>query len=105
MEPTPSTSPTRANDTDSPGVPSEQLALDLRIVSPSLPQPISILEIAAAATVGQVKEKIRSRLPGGYSESSQRLICRGRMLNRDDETLLNLFGEDLVSCPNGHGLR
>jgi len=107
MEPSPAPSsahPANVNADNSPeppAVPTGQLALDLKIVSPSISQPISIPEIAAASTVGQVKDKIRTQLPARYSGSTLRLICRGRMLNRDDETLLSVFGEDLVSwCEN-----
>lgn len=78
-------------------VPSDQLCINLKIISPSLSQPLTFPDVPAAITVRQLKEKIRQELPTRPADNQQRLIYRGRMINRPDEKLLNLFGEDMVS--------
>lgn len=86
---------------DDPGeptlVPSDQLSINLKIISPSLGQPLALPDLPAATTVRQLKERIRQELPTSPADSQQRLIYRGRMINRPDEELLNIFGEDMVS--------
>ena len=78
-------------------VPSNQLSINLKIISPSLVQPLTLRDVPAATTVRQLKERIRQELPTRPADNQQRLIYRGRMINRPDEELLNLFGEDMVS--------
>lgn len=78
-------------------VPSDQLSINLKIISPSLSQPLVLPDVPATITVRQLKERIRHELPTRPADSHQRLIYRGRMINRPDEKLLHLFGEDMVS--------
>ncbi|KAI0598190.1 hypothetical protein F4775DRAFT_556948 [Biscogniauxia sp. FL1348] len=72
------------------------LTLTLQIISPSVgvPQPLSFREVPASTTVRQLKEKIRNALDTKPTDQAQRLIHRGRLLVRDDETMLELFGEE-----------
>ena len=75
------------------------LKFTLQIVSPStgVPQPLTINELPASATIKQLKERLRNVLVTRPSDQSQRLIHRGRLLARDEETMLNVFGEETVS--------
>ncbi|KAI1484518.1 hypothetical protein F5X96DRAFT_438494 [Biscogniauxia mediterranea] len=70
--------------------------LTLQIISPSVgvPQPLSLRGVPASTTVRQLKEKIRNALDTKPTDQAQRLIHRGRLLARDDETMLELFGEE-----------
>lgn len=77
--------------------PSDQLSINLKIISPSLSQPLTLPDVPAATTVRQLKERIRQELPTRPADNQQRLVYRGRMINRPDEELLNLFGEEMVS--------
>lgn len=67
----------------------------LQILSPSLniPQPL-LLTIPITTTVRQLKERIRSLVGTKPPDDAQRLIHRGRLLARDTETMLELFGEE-----------
>ncbi|KAI5924669.1 hypothetical protein F4810DRAFT_662732 [Camillea tinctor] len=71
-------------------------ALTLQIISPSVgvPQPLSLREVPRSTTVRQLKERIRNALDSKPADQAQRLIHRGRLLARDDETMLELFGEE-----------
>lgn len=83
-------------------VPADQLSINLKIISPSLSQPLTFPDVPASMPVKQLKEKIRQELPSRPADNQQRLIYRGRMVNRPDEKLIDLFGEDMVSstfCP------
>jgi hypothetical protein len=70
----------------------------LRVVSPSVgvSGPLSFPEMSTGTTVKQVKEKIRETLPMRPSDDQQRLIHRGRLLAREEETMSHIFGEDTV---------
>lgn len=70
----------------------------LQIVSPSVGfnGPISFPELPTATTVKKLKGKIRERLLVKPEDDHQRLIHRGRLLNRDDETMSELFGQETV---------
>jgi hypothetical protein len=74
-------------------------AFTLQIISPSVnvPQPLNFTDIEATTTVRQLKEKIRNALDTKPSDASQRLIHRGRLLSKDDDTMLVVFGDDAVS--------
>ncbi|KAI0422036.1 hypothetical protein F5X98DRAFT_326615 [Xylaria grammica] len=67
----------------------------LQILSPSVnvPQPL-FLNLPVTTTVRQLKERIRSRVSTKPLDDAQRLIHRGRLLARDSETMLELFGEE-----------
>ncbi len=70
----------------------------LQVVSPSVgvTRPLSFPQLPAATTVKQLKDKIRESLPMRPSDDNQRLIHRGRLLAREDETMLEIFGQDTV---------
>jgi hypothetical protein len=72
---------------------------NLQLVSPSagVNGPISFAQLPATTTVKQLKEKIRERIPMRPADEHQRIIHRGRLLKRDDETMLDLFGRETVS--------
>ena len=74
------------------------LKFTLQIMSPShgVPQPLIIQGLPASVTIKQLKERLRNVLEARPSDQSQRLIHRGRLLARDDETMLNVFGEETV---------
>ncbi|KAI0434729.1 hypothetical protein F5Y09DRAFT_337396 [Xylaria sp. FL1042] len=78
-------------------VASEPSQFTLQVLSPSVnvPQPL-VLELPVATTVQQLKERIRSSISTKPPDDAQRLIHRGRLLIRDSETMLELFGEELL---------
>ncbi len=69
----------------------------LQVLSPSVnvPQPL-VLDLPVTTTVRQLKERIRNSVRTKPPDDAQRLIHRGRLLARDSETMLELFGEELV---------
>lgn len=73
-------------------------AVNLQVVSPSIGvgRPLSFSDLPASTTIQQLKEKIRSTLPIKPADDQQRLIHRGRLLARDDETLQDVFGAETV---------
>lgn len=70
----------------------------LQVVSPSpgVAGPMSFPQLSSGITVKQLKEKIREFLPMRPANDQQRLIHRGRLLARDDETMLEIFGQETV---------
>ncbi|KAF4631803.1 hypothetical protein G7Y89_g6329 [Cudoniella acicularis] len=76
----------------------EPLSFTLLIVSPSVgvSSPLSFPHLPATTTVKQLKARIRDALPSKPVDESQRLIHRGRMLGRDSETMLDIFGQETV---------
>ncbi len=81
---------------------SEPLNFTLQIISPSIgvTGPLSFPLLLATTTVKQLKAKIRDALPSKPVDESQRLIHRGRMLARETETMLEIFGQETVSPHN-----
>ncbi|KAI0456771.1 hypothetical protein F5B21DRAFT_124855 [Xylaria acuta] len=84
----PTTSPAAAA-TEEPG------QFTLQILSPSInvPQPL-FLTLPVTTTVQQLKERIRGCVGTKPPDDAQRLIHRGRLLARDSETMIELFGEE-----------
>jgi hypothetical protein len=87
----------------------EPLNFTLQIISPSIgvTGPLSFPLLPATTTVKQLKAKIRDALPSKPVDESQRLIHRGRMLARETETMLEIFGQETVvnlspSCQHHH---
>jgi hypothetical protein len=70
----------------------------LQILSPSVgvPQPLTLENLPVTTTVRQLKERIRNSVSTKPPDDAQRLIHRGRLLARDTETMLELFGEEPV---------
>ena len=80
----------------------KQLSFTLVIVSPStgVASPLTFPRLPVVTTVGQLKAKIRDVLPSKPLNESQRLIHRGRLLGRDTESMLEIFGQETVSTPS-----
>jgi hypothetical protein len=78
---------------------SEPVNFTLQIISPSIgvTGPLSFPQLPATTTVKQLKAKIRDALPSKPVDESQRLIHRGRMLAREAETMLEIFGAETVN--------
>jgi hypothetical protein len=73
------------------------LKVNLQIVSPSFGVgTLAFPDIPAATTIQQLKEKIRDAIPVRPSNELQRLIHRGRMLARENDTLQDVFGVEAV---------
>jgi len=88
---------------------SASLSFTLQIISPSIgvTGPLSFPLLPATTTIKQLKAKIRDALPSNPVDESQRLIHRGRMLARETETMLEIFGQETVTassslCQNGY---
>jgi hypothetical protein len=77
----------------------QPLKFTLQIISPSIgvTGPLSFPLLPATTTVRQLKAKIRDALPSKPVDESQRLIHRGRMLARETETMLEIFGQETVA--------
>jgi hypothetical protein len=77
---------------------SDEVNFNLLVVSPSVgvPSPLPFPQLSAWTTVKQLKEKIRGSLPRQPADDHQRLIHRGRLLAREDETMLEIFGQEKV---------
>lgn len=79
--------------------------VNISIISPSLAvnAPLNFTGLPASTTVGQLKEKIREALDAKPANEQQRLIHQGKLLNRESETLLDVFGEQKVlNLPRTH---
>jgi hypothetical protein len=76
----------------------EPLTFTLQVVSPSVgvASPLSFSHLPATTTIKELKAKIRDVLPSKPTDESQRLIHRGRMLGREADTMLDVFGHDTV---------
>ena len=96
------TSNAAAADSDSPARDDEKLEpikFTLVIVSPSngVSGPLTFPHLPAPTNVKELKAKIRDVLPSKPADESQRLIHRGRLLARETETMLEIFGGETVS--------
>lgn len=82
----------------STAAPPGDLTVNISIVSPSLSAntPLNFLELPASTTIGQLKQKIRDTLDSKPGNDRQRLIHQGKLLARENETLLEVFGEQRV---------
>ncbi|KAF9870794.1 ubiquitin family protein [Colletotrichum karsti] len=83
-----------------PEAPSDHLSVNLQVLSPSTAasssRPLVFPGLSASTTVRQLKEKIRQSLPLKPTDAQQRLIYRGRPLQQDGDTLLNVIGEEVI---------
>ncbi len=70
----------------------------LQVVSPSVGVngPLSFSQLPTGTTVKQLKEKIRENLTMRPPDEHQRLIHRGRLLSREGETMVEVFGLETV---------
>jgi hypothetical protein len=73
--------------------------INLQVLSPSVgvTRPLLFPSLAVSTTVKQLKDKIRQTLPLRPADENQRLIHRGRAIVRESDTLLDIFGADVVS--------
>lgn len=78
--------------------PQDDLTVGISVVSPSVSvnTPLNFPNLSPSTTVGQVKQKIREALDSKPSNEHQRLIHQGKLLNREQETFLEVFGEQRV---------
>ncbi|KAI3398667.1 hypothetical protein diail_8854 [Diaporthe ilicicola] len=85
-----------SSNAPSPG--DNPLAVNISVISPSLAvnAPLDFTGLPASTTIGQLKEKIREVLDAKPANEQQRLIHQGKLLNRESETLLDIFGEQKV---------
>jgi hypothetical protein len=81
----------------------ETARVNLQIVSPSagISQRLVFSDLPANSTLKQLKERIRNSVPARPADDHQRLIHRGRMLPREDDTLETILGAEAVSSPLG----
>lgn len=79
-------------------------AFTLQIISPSVavPQPLNFTGLPVNTSVRQLKERIRDAIDAKPGAQAQRLIHRGRLLARDDDTMLEVFGEEAVRTASLH---
>ncbi|KAK8041256.1 Ubiquitin family protein [Apiospora phragmitis] len=71
----------------------------IQVVSPSVGVPsgrLSFSKLPASTTIQQLKQRVRDALDAKPPDAAQRLIHRGRLLARDNETLLEIFGEETL---------
>ncbi|PVH86965.1 hypothetical protein DL98DRAFT_582278 [Cadophora sp. DSE1049] len=75
------------------------LSFTLHVVSPSVgvSGPLNFASLPATTTVKELKGRIRDVLPSKPQDENQRLIHRGRMLGRESETMLEIFGQETLS--------
>ncbi|KAL5326712.1 hypothetical protein ACEPPN_004401 [Leptodophora sp. 'Broadleaf-Isolate-01'] len=75
------------------------LTFTLHVVSPSVgvSGPLNFSKLPATTTVKELKSRIRDILPSKPQDENQRLIHRGRMLGRESETMLDIFGQETLS--------
>ncbi|CAF3630967.1 unnamed protein product [Fusarium graminearum] len=75
--------------------------VNLQVLSPSVgvTRPLLFPSLAANTTVKQLKDKIRQTLPLRPADENQRLIHRGRAIVRESDTLLDIFGADVIRNP------
>jgi hypothetical protein len=75
----------------------EPLSFTLHVIStgPSS-NPLNFPHLPATTTVKQLKAKIRDALPSKPVDEHQRLIYRGRLLGRETDTMLDIFGQETV---------
>lgn len=73
--------------------------VDLRILSPSseVDRELYFPCLSVSTTVAQLKDRIQKSIPSSPEACRQRLIFRGKVVMRDDATLLDVFGKDTVS--------
>ncbi|ROV92643.1 hypothetical protein VSDG_06561 [Cytospora chrysosperma] len=99
-----------AEATSSSAVPLSEgnsLSANISIVSPSVAvnAPLNFPGLPASTTVAQLKERIRDALDTKPSNEQQRLIHQGKLLSRENDSLLDIFGEQKPRASMGlHGV-
>lgn len=72
----------------------ERLSFALHVISAGSESPLSFSSLPATTTVSELKAKIRDALPS--RPDHQRLIYRGRLISRETDTMLDVFGQEAV---------
>ncbi|KAF7897514.1 hypothetical protein EAF00_005742 [Botryotinia globosa] len=95
-------SETPTKDEEQPKLPT----FTLSIVSPSVEvaSPLTFPQLLVTTTVQELKAKIRQVVQSKPTDSAQRLIHRGRMLERESQTMLEVFGQESLSSMDTHTL-
>ncbi|TGO40798.1 hypothetical protein BHYA_0031g00200 [Botrytis hyacinthi] len=95
-------SETPTKDEEQPKLPT----FTLSIVSPSVEvaSPLTFPQLLVTTTVQELKAKIREVVQSEPTDSAQRLIHRGRMLERESQTMLEVFGQESLSSMDTHTL-
>ena len=80
---------------------SEEVVLNLKILSPSteVQSDITLADLPAATTIQELRERIRNEIESRPTVDRMRLIYRGRVMMRDTDTLLDVFGLTNVRHP------
>ncbi|KAK4179090.1 hypothetical protein QBC36DRAFT_298804 [Triangularia setosa] len=75
------------------------LVVNLQLIQPSGTS-LSFFKTPAATTLRQLKAKVRDALPSRPADEHIRFIYRGHLLQRDTDTLLDIFTEQVIrsSC-------
>ena len=78
--------------------PSEQVLIDLKVLSPSteVNGDLFFANIPAVTTVGELKIKIRDEIATRPAVERMRLIYRGRVMATDTDSMFDVFGRDNV---------
>lgn len=74
----------------------EPLNFTLQVISNVDPLNLTFSHLPATTTIKQLKAKIREVLPSKPVDEHQRLIYRGRLLSRETDTMLDVFGQETV---------
>ncbi|KAH0565293.1 hypothetical protein GP486_001313 [Trichoglossum hirsutum] len=81
-------------------------SISISILSPSaeLPHQLVFPCVSIASTVGDLKRRIRDAVPSKPELERLRLIHRGRMLSRDTDTMLDVFGPTAIDDSSAKSL-
>lgn len=95
---TQSNTATMADEASSSTAPQGDLSVNISIVSPSMSvnAPLYFPSLPPSTTLAQIKQRVRDALDSKPSNEQQRLIHQGKLLSREDQTLLDVFGEQKV---------
>ncbi|KAG0651869.1 hypothetical protein D0Z07_1295 [Hyphodiscus hymeniophilus] len=79
------------------GAGQNSLEFNLVVISPSngVNGPLHFPNTRGTTSVKEVKAKIRDRVSSNPTDDGQRLIHHGRLLSRETETMLEVFGQEL----------
>ncbi|KAL9637374.1 MAG: hypothetical protein Q9164_002219 [Protoblastenia rupestris] len=74
----------------------KKAVIHIKVLSPSLP-PLTLPSVAVSTTVSELKDKICRLAPTRPPIGNQRLIYRGHPLLRSDQTLKDLFSQQIIN--------
>jgi hypothetical protein len=79
-------------------------SVKLQLVSPSagINQRLMFSDLPPSTTLKQLRERVRNVVPSQPADDHQRLIHRGRLLTREDDTLQDVLGSAAVSSAVSH---